>query len=95
MIWKPTDDADGSVREWMKARGWEVTRTNYDSDRKVYAWRHDIPGGTSPALRISQQVLEDYPAFIVVHHLDELKVARPIPTQPEMRLVKKSVNAMG
>jgi len=45
MTWKPSEDVDQSVREWMKARGWEVTRTSYDFDRKVYAWRHDVPGG--------------------------------------------------
>jgi hypothetical protein len=61
MTWKPSDDVDQSVREWMKARGWEVTRTNYDSDRKAYAWRHGLPGAKSPTLRISQKVLEDYP----------------------------------
>ena len=54
---------------------------------KVYAWRHDLPGGKSPTLRISRKVLEDYPAFIVVHYLDELKVARAIRARPEARLV--------
>jgi hypothetical protein len=54
----------------MKARGWEVTRTNYDFEREVYAWRHDQRGGNSPTLRISRQVLEDYPGFVVVHHLE-------------------------
>ena len=87
MTWKPSEDVDQSVREWMKAKGWEVTRTNYDSDRKVYAWRHDLPGGKPTTLRISQKVLEDYPAFIVVHHLEELKVARAIRALPEARLV--------
>jgi len=43
----------------MKARGWEVTRTNYDCDRRVYAWWHDLPGSKSPTLRISQKVLEN------------------------------------
>ena len=42
--WKPSAEVDQSVREWMKARGWKVTRTNYDPDRKVYAWRHDLRG---------------------------------------------------
>jgi hypothetical protein len=87
MTWKPSRDVDQSVREWMKARGWEVTRTNYDSDREVYAWRHDLPGAKSPTLRISQKVLEDCPAFVVLHHLDELKVARAIRARPDARLV--------
>lgn len=37
--------------------------------------------------RISRQVLEDYPAFVVVHHLDELKVAQAMRARPEARLV--------
>jgi hypothetical protein len=27
MTWKPTVDIDQNVRRWMKAKGWEVTRT--------------------------------------------------------------------
>jgi hypothetical protein len=56
----------------MKARGWDVSRVNYDFERQVYAWRHDVRGGRSPGLRIPRQVLESYPAFAVLHHLDEL-----------------------
>lgn len=87
MTWKPSEDVDQSVREWMKVRGWAVTRTNYDFDRKVYAWRHDLPGGKSPTLRVSQKVLEEYPAFVVLHHLDELKVASAMRAHNEARLV--------
>jgi hypothetical protein len=62
MTWKPSDDVDQSVREWMKAKGWEVTRTHYDYDWEIYAWRHDVRETiTYPA--ISQRVLEDYPAL--------------------------------
>jgi hypothetical protein len=50
MTWKPSDDVDQSVREWMKTRGWEVTRTHYDSKRKVYAWRYGVRSGPSPTL---------------------------------------------
>jgi hypothetical protein len=50
MTWKPSDDVDQSVREWMKTRGWEVTRTHYDSKREVYAWRYGIRSGPSPTL---------------------------------------------
>ena len=78
---------DREVRSWMKARGWEVSRVNYDSERQVYAWRHDVRGGPSPTVRISRQVLESYPAFVLVYHLDELKVARAMRAQPEARLV--------
>jgi hypothetical protein len=71
----------------MKARGWEVTRTNYDSERQVYAWRHDVRGGPSPTLRVSRSVLEQYPAFVVLYHLDQLKVAQAMRARPEARLV--------
>lgn len=72
MTWKPSADIDEEVRSWMKAKGWEVTRTNYDSERGIYAWRQDVRGGSSPTLRISRRVLEDYPAFVVLYHLDNL-----------------------
>jgi hypothetical protein len=87
MTWKPPAVVDGEVRSWMKAKGWEVTRTNYDSEREVYAWRHDVRGGPSPTLRISLSVLERNPAFIVVHHLDQLKVAQATRARPAARLV--------
>jgi len=32
-------------------------------------------------------VLESYPAFVVLYHLDELKVARAIRAQPEAHVV--------
>lgn len=48
----------------MKAKGWEVNcQPEYDLEREVYAWRHEVRGGPSPTLRISRKVLEDYPAF--------------------------------
>jgi hypothetical protein len=55
MTWKPSDDIDREVRAWMKAKGWNVTRFNYDSERKVYAWPHDVravhhPRSESPGL---------------------------------------------
>ena len=64
MNWRPSAYMDEQIREWMKAKGWEVTRTNYDFDREVYAWRYDQRGGNSPTLRIGRQVLEDYPAWL-------------------------------
>jgi hypothetical protein len=71
----------------MEARGWEVTRVNYDPERKVYAWRHDVRGGPSATLRISRQVLESYPAFVIAYHLDQLKVAQAMQAHPGGRLV--------
>jgi len=88
MSWKPKPDIDESVRQWMKAKGWEVTTTAYDFDREVYAWRHDVRGKKpSPTLRISQQVLEHYPAFAVLYHLDLLRVAQVIKARPAAHLV--------
>lgn len=87
MTWKPSENTDRAVRAWMKAKGWEVTRTNWDANREVYAWRHDVRGGSSPTLRISRRVLEDYPAFVVLYHLDQLKVAQAMQARPEARLV--------
>jgi hypothetical protein len=70
MSWKPSEDHDHEIRHWMKSRAWPVTRTNYDSEREIYAWRHELRGGKSPTLRISRGILEDYPAFIVAYHLN-------------------------
>jgi hypothetical protein len=86
-MWKPSEEHDKEIRRWMKSIGWEVTRTNYDPDRQVYAWRHDVRNGFSPTLRISRQVIESYPAFALLYHLDELKVARAMRARPEARLV--------
>jgi hypothetical protein len=71
----------------MAAKGWEVTRTHYDFSREIYAWRHDVRGGPSPTLRISRRVLEEYPAFVVAHHLEELKVAQAMRARPGARLI--------
>ena len=87
MSWNPTGHVDEQVRSWMKARGWEVTATDYHFDQEIYAWRHPLPGGKSPTLRITRRVLEHNPAFIVLYHLDRLKVARAIRAQPGARLV--------
>ena len=87
LTWKPSEDTDRAVRAWMKAKGWNVTRVNYDIDRKVYAWCHDVGGDPPPTLRISRRVLESYPAFVVLYHLDELKVAGTIRAQPKAHVV--------
>jgi hypothetical protein len=71
----------------MKGKGWEVTRTNYDADLEIYAWRHDLRGGPSPTLRIAGRVLEEYPAFVVLYHLDQLKVGNAIRGSPAAKLV--------
>lgn len=87
MSWKPSEEHDWEVRRWMAAKGWPVTRTHYAADREVYAWRHELRGGKPPTLRISKFVLEHYPAFAVIHFLEELGLARHIRQRPEARLV--------
>jgi hypothetical protein len=86
-IWGPTEDTDEKVRRWMKAKGWEVTSTDYDSEAGVYAWRRELAGSNSPTLRIARSVLEDYPAFALVEILDNLRVAGAIKTRPAAHLV--------
>jgi hypothetical protein len=87
MTWKPTPDIDEQVRKWMSEKGWEVTRTEYDFDREVYAWRAEVRSSPSPTLRISQAVFEDYPAWAVLYHLDRLRVAAAIRANPGARLL--------
>jgi hypothetical protein len=71
----------------MKAKGWEVTATDYNFEQEIYSWRHQQPGGKSPTLRITRSVLEHNPAFVILYHLDRLNVARAIRAHPETRLV--------
>jgi hypothetical protein len=87
MTWKPTDHVNEQVRGWMRAKRWEVTATDYHFEQEVYSWRHQQPGGKSPTLRIARSVLERNPAFVILYHLDQLKVARAIRDQPRARLV--------
>ena len=77
--WSPSQDVDEQIRAWMAARTWKVTAVNYDSDREVYAWRHEQRGGNSPTVRIGRNVHEDYPAFAIMDHLARLKVAAYAP----------------
>jgi hypothetical protein len=37
MTWQPIADVDEQVRDWMKAKGWEVTATDYHFDQEIYA----------------------------------------------------------
>jgi hypothetical protein len=86
MTWKPSDDVDQSVREWMKTRRWEVTRTNYDSDRKVYACvtmfeeDHHPPSGFPE--RFSRTT-----CFRSALPLRPAQVAQAMRAKPEVRLV--------
>ena len=88
MEWEPSTAMDREIRAWMRLKGWGVTRTNYDQDREVYAWRQDAQeGGPAHTLRISREVLEGYPPFAVIEHLSRLRVADAIRTQPHIRWV--------
>jgi hypothetical protein len=87
MTWKPYSDIDAEVRRWMEGKGWEVTATDYHFEREVYSWRHEIRGGKSPTLRIARYVLEHYPAFAILEHLDRLKVAAAIRARLAAQLV--------
>jgi hypothetical protein len=87
MTWKPTEHVDEQVRGWMWARRWEVTTTDYHFDQEIYSWRHQQPGGKSSTLRIARRVLEHNPAFVILYHLDRLRVAQAIRANPDTRLV--------
>jgi hypothetical protein len=69
----------------MFLQGWAVNRTQYDPDHELYAWRHQLRRGASRTLRISKEVIELYPASLVVEHLDRLQVAQALEAQPYRR----------
>jgi hypothetical protein len=71
----------------MKTLGWQVTRTEYGARSRVYGWRHEAPGHPAYTLRISRKVLEIYPAFVVLYHLDRLRVSAAMRKNPAARLV--------
>lgn len=65
-----------------------VTGAEYGFEQKIYTWgARSIRSGHSPTIRISQWVLEDYPAFVILEHLDRLNVADAIRRRPDARLV--------
>lgn len=71
----------------MAAQGWTVNSTEYDPERQVYSWRHEGRRGPCPTLRITRQVLEGFPAFALLYHLDRLKVSAAIRARPDARYV--------
>ena len=87
MTWNLSAYIDDQVRTWMQERGWPVTRTDYDFGSKVYSWCHTHPSGKSLTLRIAGQVLDEYPAFIVLYSLDILRVAAALRRNPRAHLV--------
>ena len=86
--WKPADITDREIRHWMKSKGWEVTGAEYDFTRKIYTWSaRSLRSGHLPSLRISQRILEDFPAFAVLEHLDRLNVVDAIRRRPDTQYV--------
>ena len=86
--WKPPADTDTEVRQWMKSKGWEVTGAEYDTDRETYTWTaRSVRSGHSPTVRISRQVLVDFPAFAILEHLYLLKEADAVRRRPDARYV--------
>jgi hypothetical protein len=84
--WKPAAQVDGAVREWMRAQGFPVDSTRYYADEEVYAWRHDLPGG-SPTLWIARPVLEHHDAANMLARLDQLGVADRMRKAPMARFL--------
>jgi hypothetical protein len=81
-------DIDENIQDWMKAKGWEVTRTpEYDSKKRVVTWFHEPQRGPAISLGISREVLDDFPPWALLYHLDQLKVATAIGANPGARLV--------
>jgi|SRR5215207_5302830 len=91
--WTPSPDTDEGVRRWMKSKGPEVTGAEYDRERKIYTWKAgSLPSGHSPRLIISQQVLTDFPAFVVLEHLDRLEVGAVIRRRPDAEFTAEGLD---
>ena len=83
MTGKPEESTDAEVRAWMKFKGWEVTEAECDFAQDIYTRKgRSLQSAHSPAMRISRQVLVDFPAFAVLEHLDRLNVADAIRRRP-------------
>ena len=80
--WTPPAETDKQIRVWMETQGWPVTTTHYDFTREVFAWRHETSGQKDPTLRMSQAVLEDNDAAMLVEALQQEKVAELIKAKP-------------
>jgi hypothetical protein len=86
--WTPPEETDAEVRHWMRVKGWQVIASEYDAEREIYTWRaHSARSGHLPTLRISRGVLESYPPFAVLEHLDRLNVVAAIRKRPDARFV--------
>ncbi len=84
--WRPALEIDSSVRDWMKSKGLPVQSTRYYAEEEVYAWRHELPGG-SPTLWIARPVLESHSAGELVAALEVLGVADRMRKAPMARFL--------
>ncbi len=83
MSLKRFEQLDSEIRDWVKTKGWEVVgRAEYDAGSKIYSWRLKLRPGKASTLRIARKLLEDYPTFVVLYHLDNLNVAAAIRARP-------------
>ena len=92
--WKPAPITDAAVRDWMKAQGVPVGSTRYYADDEVYAWRHEVGGGTStsagggsPTLWIARPVLEENDPAALVAALDRLGIGDRMRAAPKTRFL--------
>jgi hypothetical protein len=84
--WRPAPEIDGAVRDWMKTKGLPVNSTRYYAEEEVYAWRHELPGG-SPTLWIARPVLESHSAEELVAALEVLGLAERMREAPMARFL--------
>ena len=92
--WKPPPITDAAVRDWMKRQGLAVGSTRYYPDEEVYAWRHEVGGGSpadvaagSPTLWIARPVLEDNDPAAIVGALDRLGIGDRMRAAPKGRFL--------
>jgi DNA-binding transcriptional ArsR family regulator len=86
MTWKPKPDIDENVRQWMKAKGWEVNRTEHGARSRVYAWRHEVRGKHADPSHLTRSP-RGLPPLALMEHLARLRAAAAISAHPEGRLV--------
>lgn len=84
--WKPSPEVDAAIRQWMAVQGLPVNSTRYYFDEEVYAWRHEVSGG-SPTLWIARTVLEDYDAQTLSTAIDRLGLAERMRASPKARFL--------
>ena len=84
--WKPSAAIDVGIRKWLESHGLSVSSWRYYFDEEVYAWRHDLAGG-SPTLWIAQTVLESFSPADLVAGLDRLGITERMRGAPKARFL--------